>query len=228
MIKTIIADDEPAVAEILMYFIQKNQMPLDIVGIAQDGNVAIEMIQKEKPKLVFLDIQMPHKNGFEVMQQCQAQGSTAFIIITAFESFEYAQQALRDGASDILLKPINYEQFTEALTRTVGWRFTDNTTVNGIIEYLYNHYNEKIDLTVLSQKYFSTPSQIARLFKKYTHCTIITYLHRIRIEKAVELLEKGISIKEVSFQTGYENLNHFYKYFKQFRQETPGDFIKHQ
>lgn len=141
MIKAIIVDDEPAVSEILTFFIKKNELPIEIVGIAEDGQEAIALIGQEKPRLVFLDIQMPVMNGFEVMQRSNSE--TDFIIITAFESFSYAQKALRLGAKDILLKPIQYEQFTEALTRAIGWQFTGNATVNGVLEYIHSHYAEK-------------------------------------------------------------------------------------
>ncbi|MDO4287770.1 MAG: response regulator [Eubacterium sp.] len=223
MIRALIADDEPAVSEIITYFIEKNQLPVSIEGIAEDGQEAVEMIEALKPQLVFLDIQMPLKNGFEVIQATKPE--VDFIIITAYESFDYAQRALRLGARDILLKPLQYEQFTEALTRALGWRFTKNATVNGILEYLHSHYAEKIDLTTLAESFYSTPSQIARLFKKHMDCTVITYLHRLRIEKAAALLEAGdTSVKEAALLTGYENLNNFYKYFKQYTGLTPAAF----
>ena len=83
MIKAIIVDDEPAVSEILTFFIKKNELPIDIVGTAEDGREAMALIEKEKPRLVFLDIQMPIMNGFEVMEESDSE--TDFIIITAFE-----------------------------------------------------------------------------------------------------------------------------------------------
>lgn len=225
MIKAIIVDDEPAVAEIITYFINKNEMPIEIAGIAEDGEEALRLIESQKPRLVFLDIQMPLINGFEVMEK--AEGETDFIIITAFESFTYAQKALRLGARDILLKPIQYEQFSEALTRAIGWEFTPNPTVNAMLEYIHNHYTEKIDLTTLAERVYSTPSQIARLFKKYMDCTVITYVNKIRIEKATALLESGeVSVKEVALLTGYESLNNFYKYFKQYTGVTPAAFCE--
>ena len=64
MIKTIIVDDEPMVAEIIRYFVKKGDLPLDIVGTADNGIIAEELIRKYQPDLVFLDIQMPMKNGF--------------------------------------------------------------------------------------------------------------------------------------------------------------------
>ena len=225
MIKAIIVDDEPAVSEILTFFIKKNELPIEIVGIAEDGQEAIALIGQEKPRLVFLDIQMPVMNGFEVMQKSNSE--TDFIIITAFESFSYAQKALRLGAKDILLKPIQYEQFTEALTRAIGWQFTGNATVNGVLEYIHSHYAEKIDLTTLADISYSTPSQIARLCKKYMDSTVMTYVHKVRIEKAMTLLESGeASVKEAALLTGYESLNNFYKYFKQHTGMTPAAFCE--
>lgn len=100
MIKTIIVDDEPMVAEIIRYFVKKGDLPLDIVGTADNGIIAEELIRKYQPDLVFLDIQMPMKNGFEVMRD---QPDTKYIIVTAFDTFDYAQRALRLGAMDILL-----------------------------------------------------------------------------------------------------------------------------
>ena len=103
MIKTVIIDDEPAVVSIIKYFVKKEKLPLDIVATAQRGDEGIELINKLNPQLVFLDIKMPVVDGFEVMKSVK---DTKFIVITAFESFEYAQKSLRLGAKDIILKPI--------------------------------------------------------------------------------------------------------------------------
>lgn len=224
MIRAIIADDEPAVAEIIEYFIKKNDMPVEIVGEAEDGEEAVELIKKEKPQLVFLDIRMPVMNGFEVMKQTEP--GTDFIIITAYESFDYAQQALRLGARDILLKPVKYEQFSDALQRTIGWSFTSSEIVNEILEYINYHYAEKIDLPLLADIVCSTPSQIARQFRKHMDTTVINYLHKIRIQKAVDMLEQGMSVKEACAASGYENLNNFYKYFKQHTGMTPAVYCE--
>ena len=83
MIKALIADDEKAVATIIEHFINTENMPIEIIGRAENGAEAVRLIKKENPQLVFLDIQMPVMNGFEVMQ---AQPNVKYIIITAFES----------------------------------------------------------------------------------------------------------------------------------------------
>lgn len=84
----------------------------DGIGTAADGREALGLIQQKKTDLAFLDIQMPIMDGFEVIQKIQG---IKVIIITAFDSFEYAQKALRMGASDIISKPIDHDQLRETI-----------------------------------------------------------------------------------------------------------------
>lgn len=171
------------------------------------------MIRQKKPDLVFLDIKMPLMDGFEVMEALKEQAiDVKIVIITAYESFEYAQRALRMGARDIILKPIEYEQFTQALLRSVGWNFTGNDLVNQVLEYIHTHFTEKIELQLLSEQFHVTASYLSKQFKRYVDTNLIGYVNKIRIEHAVDLLKnEPYSIQEVAKQVGYENVNYFYK-----------------
>lgn len=222
MIKAIIVDDEPAVAVIIRYFVSNNNLPVEIVGEARNGNTAIELIERFDPGLIFCDIQMPGMNGFELMKACPNRN---YVIITAYESFQYAQQALRLGAKDILLKPIEFEPLNNSISRALGWRFTQNQLTNDIIEYIQTHYNQKIEVNELAQMYYTAPSHIARTFKKHTGRSVIEYLHQVRVAKAVDLIRgTNLEIKEISEQCGYESLNNFYKYFKLNTGTTPANY----
>lgn len=142
-------------------------------------------------------------------------------------SFEYAQKALRLGSSDILSKPIDMKQLKQAVIRAVGWNFTGNEVVDTILAYFYEHYTEKIELDTLAQLAYCTESHIARVFKKHTGITIISYVHKIRIEKSIQMMEEeNLSVKETAFAAGYQNLNHFYKYFNQYTGMTPAAYMK--
>lgn len=88
----------------------------------------------------------------EVSREVGAQ----IIVLTAFASFENAQQALRLGVSDILSKPVDFEQLKAAIFRAVGWKFTTNETVNLMLEYIHNHYKENMELEDLSKVTYST------------------------------------------------------------------------
>lgn len=177
-----------------------------------------------EPDLVFMDIHMPYMNGFEVIQKMQG---SKVIIITAYDSFEYAQRALRLGASDILSKPIELEQLKQAISRAVGREFTSNDHVNTILAYIYDHYDEKIELKDLAELTYCSEAHIARLFKQHIGMSIVNFLHKVRIEKSVELLEKEkVSVKEAAERTGYQNLNNYYKYFKSYVGMTPANYVK--
>ncbi len=224
MITAIIADDEPAVANIICYFIKKEKLPISIVGTASNGNEALELLKQNKVNLVFLDIIMPFMDGFKVIENSPDNN---YIIITAYDSFEYAQRALRLGAKDILLKPIEYKQLLQSITRAVGWKFTDNDTLNDILEYINMNYSEKIDLQKLSGEFFVSPSHVSRLFKKFMGTTTVEYIHEVRIKQAVNMLNEGRhSIKEVAEITGYDSLNNFYKKFKIYTGTTPAIYIQ--
>ena len=223
MLKALIIDDEPAVATIIQHFIKEEGLPIDVVGTADNGVTGSDMIAGEKPDIVFLDIQMPLMNGFEVMQE---HPDTNYIIVTAFELFEYAQKALRLGAKDIILKPVEREQLLKAISRAIGWNFTGNEIVDGIMEYINEHYSEKIGLGDLAETFYVTPGHITRLFNKYAGESVISYINRVRIEKSKKLLLSGASVREASEAVGFGSINNYYKFFKLHTGETPAKYIK--
>lgn len=224
MIRAVICDDEKAAQNIIRHFVEAQILPVETVGTAENGREAWKIIQKEKPDLVFMDIHMPYMNGFEIIQKLT---DTKVIIITAYDSFEYAQKALRLGAMDILSKPIEFEQLKQAIVRAVGWKFTGNEIANTVLEYIHAHYYEKMELETLANYTFCSPSHIARVFKKHTGMTVISYVHKVRIEKSIEkMTEEGLSVKEAAEEVGYQSLNNFYKYFKQYTGMAPAAYLK--
>lgn len=224
MIRAVICDDEKAAGNIIRYFIEEEKLPIEIVGMAVNGREALSLIRREKPDLAFMDIKMPYLTGFEVISQAP---ETKFIVITAYDSFSYAQKALRLGACDIISKPIELEQLREAVNRAVGWNFTSNDTVNKMLWYIHNNYTQNITLEDLMDVTYCSKSHISRLFKKYMDVSLLQYIHALRIEKAVLYLKEGdMGIQEISEKVGYQNLNNFYKYFKQLKGETPAAFIQ--
>ena len=221
MIRTIIVDDEPTTENIIRFFVERGDLPLEIVSAVNSGAAAVEEIRKHRPDLVFLDIQMPEMNGFEVMAEAP---DTNYVVVTAYDTFAYAQQALRLGAADILLKPIELAQLEQAVARATGWKFTNNDTVNKIAHYIRQHYAEKINLTTISQAFYLTPSHVARLFKKHMGQSVVSYLNRVRVENAKKLLDEGMSVKLAAERVGYDSLNNFYKHFKRYTETTPASY----
>ena len=115
-IRTLIIDDEPLAREGIR--IRLNEYPeVRIIGECNSGLEAVSMIEELKPDLLFLDIQMPGMNGFEVLQRLNINPIPIIIFITAFD--KYALKAFEFHALDYLLKPINDDRFKETVRAVI-------------------------------------------------------------------------------------------------------------
>lgn len=112
MIKAILIDDEPLARHIVKEYLNKHQ-DIIIVDECGDGFEGVKAITQHKPDLIFLDIQMPKINGFEMLELLEVQPSVIFI--TAYD--EYAIKAFELHAVDYLLKPFSQERFDKALLK---------------------------------------------------------------------------------------------------------------
>lgn len=113
-IRTLIVDDEPLARRNLRALL-KNDPEIEIIGEARSGPEAVRMIKAQSPALIFLDIQMPEMNGFEVLEQIAAESLPAIVFCTAFD--KYALQAFEVHALDYLLKPFDDARFEKALNQ---------------------------------------------------------------------------------------------------------------
>jgi two-component system response regulator YesN len=105
MWKTIIVEDEPFVRRTIVQLVDWRAMGFEIVGEADDGEMALEQIKVHQPDLVITDILMPGINGIELLRLAKAEGfEGAFVMLTCMNEFEYARQALEYGASGYVLK----------------------------------------------------------------------------------------------------------------------------
>jgi two-component system LytT family response regulator len=112
MIKAILIDDEPLARSIVQEYI-RNFPEIMIVQECNDGFEGVKAITQHKPDLIFLDIQMPKINGFEMLEL--VEDPPAVIFTTAFD--EYAIKAFESNAVDYLLKPFSKERFEAALQK---------------------------------------------------------------------------------------------------------------
>ncbi|HRD57090.1 MAG TPA: LytTR family transcriptional regulator DNA-binding domain-containing protein [Ferruginibacter sp.] len=112
MIKVILIDDEPLARSVVAEYLQQHPS-LEIIQQCGDGFEGIKAIQQYQPDLVFLDIQMPKINGFEMLELLDNPPSIIFT--TAFD--EYAIKAFEANAIDYLLKPFSQERFNKAIDK---------------------------------------------------------------------------------------------------------------
>ena len=112
MSKVIIIDDEPLARSIVKEYLQAHPQ-LELMAECGDGFEGVKAIQQWQPDLIFLDIQMPKINGFEMLELLEQPPSVIFT--TAFD--EYAIRAFESHAVDYLLKPFNQERFDRAVIK---------------------------------------------------------------------------------------------------------------
>jgi two-component system, LytTR family, response regulator len=107
-------DDEPLARSNLKVLLGRDP-EVQLVGECGSGAEALEAIRKKKPELVFLDVQMPECDGFDVLEQLGADLPAALVFVTAYD--QYALQAFEAGALDYLLKPFDNARFERTLQR---------------------------------------------------------------------------------------------------------------
>src|SRR5215211_701641 len=112
MIRILLIDDEPLARSILLEYLQSHSQ-MQVVQECNDGFEGLKAIMQHQPDLVFLDIQMPKINGFEMLELIEQP--PAVIFTTAFD--EYAIKAFEAHAVDYLLKPFSKERFDKALEK---------------------------------------------------------------------------------------------------------------
>jgi two-component system LytT family response regulator len=114
VIRTVVVDDEPLAREGLRVRLSRED-DVDIVGEAVDGPSAVEAILSHRPDLVFLDVQIPGFDGFDVVARTASTHLPAIVFVTAYD--RYALRAFEVHALDYLLKPIAHRRFQDALGR---------------------------------------------------------------------------------------------------------------
>ncbi|MEC0226145.1 response regulator [Paenibacillus alba] len=117
--KFIIADDEHLIRASIRIMIQEVETSWDLVGEASNGEELLELVQEHKPSVAIIDIRMPRMSGLEAMRLGKIiSPCTKWIILSGYSDFSYAQEAVKLGASEYLLKPINPVELERALTNT--------------------------------------------------------------------------------------------------------------
>lgn len=116
--RILIAEDELLERKAMKKFIEQNFADMTVVGEAVNGRMAIELAAAEKPDVIFMDIKMPGINGLEAIREIhKVHPQTKFILVSAYDSFDYAKEAMQYGIKDYILKPGKKEEIVKAIMR---------------------------------------------------------------------------------------------------------------
>lgn len=121
MYKILLVDDEPLILESLKKTIGWESLNTQVVGTACNGQQALRFIQTNAPDIVLSDIRMPVMDGLELAKAAkEIRPEIRIVLISGYDDFAYAQQALRIGVEDYVLKPIKNQTVEEAIRQIVS------------------------------------------------------------------------------------------------------------
>jgi two-component system, response regulator YesN len=122
MTRILVADDERPVVESISYLVRRDLgEEFEVVGSASSGREAIEKAAALAPDIIIMDVRMPGISGLEAIREIRRRGSlSAFILITAYERFDIAREAVELGVLDYLLKPVSKDALATSLRSAAG------------------------------------------------------------------------------------------------------------
>ena len=237
--KLLIADDEEIICKGLASLIDWSSVNAEVVGTAFDGEEALNMIRREHPDIVILDINLPFINGLEIAGIAEKEyPKTRVIMLTAYKEFEYARTAVKYHVFDYLTKPCRNDEVKETVRRAIQdiekerdikeerikkTEKRKNGRITKIMDYISTHYSDP-DLTLkrLADDLYISPSHIQNLLHE-ENTSFSEILNRVRMEKAMELLTENDEVKiyEVAYMAGFNSSQYFSRRFKEYYGTEP-------
>lgn len=248
--KILVVDDENAIIQGLISIISGFGLDSCVVKGSDNVYTALDILDEFRPELVITDINMPVMNGFELIEQANKKYlNTRFVILTGYDEFDYARQAIRCRAVDYLLKPIIKEELFDVIRKVgmddTGKKDAGETFLQGIeqfvkeidkqrlsyhlskiLDYIDVNYNKNISLINLSEYSGMNANYICMLFRKELELSYLNYLDNVRLKKASDFLlnDHKKTIHDIANSIGYQTERQFFKMFKKKTGITPNQF----
>lgn len=216
---------------------------------ACSGEEALRIMEYFRPFLMITDISMPGMDGFSLLSCAQEKNMCDhYLILTAYESFNYAQQAIRCHVLDYLLKPIDWEELKAHILR-LGLQSDSQMnasqvisahshlfpeyakkelshTLHRIMRYVDTHFTKDISLANISSFANINPNSICNMFRKDLGLTYLDYVNQLRLKRSMELLlaPEDRTVHEIAILVGYKSERQFFRVFKGHVGTTPQQF----
>lgn len=242
MYKVLIADDEEFIRERV-----KNNMPwqeigFEVSGCVSDGEAALNKVRDCPPDVILTDILMPNMTGLELAQRVKSEFPQIKVaLMSAYDDFHYAKEAIRFGVKGYLLKPIIRDEFIELFQsvfrdikeeamQLISPVYHNGANVSGdrnpyitsAKQYIAANYSERIRLEDVSDRLHVNANYFSSMFKRETGKNFIDYLNEVRINESKKLLlHTDHKVFEISLLVGYGNFSYYNKMFKRLSGVTP-------
>lgn len=236
----LLIDDEPIFRKGLAKLIQKNTTYIETIYQADSAKEALNQV-KEHPNvtIAFVDINLPDINGLDLIKQLKTfNPQMLLVVISGYDDFAYARQAIQLNVFDYLLKPLAPSD-VRLLLQKIEQKILHQTSsqvkneqlsaLSAATIYIINERYAQPDLTLTSvaAQLFVDTSYLSKQLKRDTGKSFNDYLTTFRIEKAKELLTQSDlhwPIQEIGERVGYPNPHYFSRIFKQHTQKTPTEY----
>ncbi|WP_046175698.1 response regulator transcription factor [Domibacillus indicus] len=248
----VIVDDEPRTRQGLQRTLESWNNGDFTILTAESGEDVLRIAEEKKIHILLSDIRMPEMTGLQLLKTLKEKGmSPVVIIISAYSEFEYAQEALRLGVVNYLLKPIGKKKLIEAveeavkimekqvragmIEKVVDEKIVDaNTkvdsakdTIRKAISYIDQHLKDEFTLKDVAAHVHLNSSYFSVLFKEQVNMNFSEYVTRRRIQRAKELvITTNLPINEIAEEAGYKTSKYFIKIFKEIEGMTPSAYRK--
>lgn len=220
----LLVDDEPLELEQLNYMIHE-KYPYWTIHTAADASQALKILTEHPIRLTLLDIQLPGKSGIELGVEMKKYDQIDIIMVTAYQSFDYAQASLRLGAKDYLTKPIIEEELFKVLDQ-YKYASIQSHIVQEALTIIHEQYSDKLSLSSLASQIHINGTYLSRKFHEEMGISFSEYLNDFRVQAAQRLLRQNTekSISSISEECGFSSQHYFSSLFKKQTGYTPREY----
>ncbi|MDE6600659.1 MAG: response regulator [Lachnospiraceae bacterium] len=241
MYKALIIDDEKPVQIAIQKLGKWNYYGVEPPRLSANGKDALQSMREFHPDIVFVDMNMPVMDGVSFLKAASCEfPDSQYVVVSGYDQFSYAQQALHYGACEYLLKPVEEDALNSAIEKAIlridpeavfdddknpEANISPDEAVTIIKAYIDSHYCENIRITMFSEKYFFSTDYLTRLFRGKYGFTIYEYVLKLRMERAKTLLEaEDNKIIDIAERLGYADNHYFSKAFRTYYDISPSQY----
>lgn len=253
MLKVLLVDDEAPILNNLNKVLPWQDMGMEVAGMARSGMEALRIAEEQSPDLVLCDIRMPVMDGLTFIGKLREMGlESEVLLLSGYQEFDYAREAIRLGVKEYICKPIHYEELGNKV-REIGTRIrskqykdklfnsiplfqempviedsakkTPDQLMNQAAQYITERLNYDLGIEEVANKIGISSSYFCLLFKNRFAMTFVEYVTLQRIEAAKFMLASSDkSITAISSGVGYQERRYFTKVFQRQTGMSPKEY----